>query len=273
MNIARLVAAALAAFLLGASGAISITGQLLAYQDGYVFFTSGDGFRVAPNLTILDDKTKAPSKLVPGPRLYARAVFSPDGVVTELDLSRQPLPLEPLSDQVAQFAVTESPRYANPELAPKPVPSDQTGPYQGQTFSGKPVLVTITVQVPPTTPPDAQIYITTDVSGWNPQAIPMDRIDALHFRITQRLASGTILHYYYTRGTQQSEERAENGLDRPPHVLVVSDADVRAISDIVYYWADQIGGVQQIQPNTLPTPYNPAPFPNLPARPAPTHAP
>jgi hypothetical protein len=95
----------------------------------------------------------------------------------------------------------------------------------------------------------------------------------LHFRVTQRINSGTILRYYYTRGSQQSEERAANGLDRAPRRVVISDADVRAISDVVYYWADQIGGLQQPQPNTLPTPYNPVPFPNLPPRPTKTAAP
>ncbi len=39
----------------------------------------------------------------------------------------------------------------------------------------------------------AQIYIATDVSGWNPQAIMMDRIDALHFVAIQRMASGTVI--------------------------------------------------------------------------------
>src|SRR6202030_2314985 len=81
-----------------ATGAISITGQILAYQDGFVFFTNGDGFRVAPDLKILNDATKAPSTDVPRPRIYARAVFDANGTVTELDLSRAPLPLEPLSD-------------------------------------------------------------------------------------------------------------------------------------------------------------------------------
>ena len=247
--------------LLAATAPVSITGQLLAYQDGFVFFTSGDGFRVAPNVLILDEKSRKPGALIPMPRMYARAVFDTSGTVTELDLSRDPLPLEPLPDEVAKFAVVASPRYPNPELA-RPATTTENG--VSQTFSGKLVLLTMTVQVPPTTPLTANVYITTDTDAWNPQAIQMDRVDALHFRISRRIASGTVLHYLYTRGSLQSEERAENGLEREPRQLIVSDADVRAVNDVVYSWADTSTGGQSAQPNALPTPYNPIPFRNLP---------
>ncbi len=259
----RLALATLAMLLIAASAPVSITGQVLAYQDGFVFFTSGDGFRMASNPAILDDATKKPSTLVPAPRIYARAVFNDAGDVTELDLSRAPLPLEPFPDVVRLFVVTASPPYANPELGEALA---QTRNGVAQTFSGRPVLVNITVQVPPNTPLSAQLYLTTDTSGWNPQAIPMDRIDALHYRVTRRIASGTIMRYLYTRGSLQTEERAENGLDRQPREAVINDADVRAVNDVVYGWADLSGGAPQVsQPNAIPTPFNPAPFPNLPS--------
>ena len=263
--IRRIFAFAAALLIVGAAPAVSITGQLLAYQQGYVFFTSGNGFKVAPDVRVLDDATKTPTTLQPIPREFARAVFNDAGQVVELDLSKTPLPLEPLNEQVASYVVQDSPYYANPELAPKQsVGTTNNGVHQ--TFSGKLVLLNITVQVPPTTPLNAQIYMATDTTSWNPQAIQMDRIDALHFRIVRRFASGTILHYLYTRGSLQTEERAENGLDQAPHSIVVSDADVRAVSDVVYQWADQTSANgAQIQPNVVPTPYNPAPFPNLPS--------
>jgi hypothetical protein len=63
----------------------------------------------------------------------------------------------------------------------------------------------------------------------------------------------------------QSQEAAQNGLQRTPRDLVVTNADVRVIRDTVYAWQDSVaGGVQQVQPQIMPTPYNPAPFPNLP---------
>jgi hypothetical protein len=253
----------LAALLLGTNAPIAITGQLLAYQDGYVFFTTGDGFRVAPSVEILDDKTRLPTSQRPAPREYARAVFSDTGEVTELDLSKVPLPVGPLPPGVEHFAVALSTPYPNPDLAPS---QPTTAAFGGipQTYSGRPVLVTITVQVPPNTPPASQIFITTDTSGWNPQAIAMDRVDTLHFRITRKIDSGTVLHYLYTRGSLQNEERAQNGLEPKPRSLIVGDADVRAVSDTVYSWADQTTNGSQVQPDVLPTPFNPAPFPNLP---------
>jgi len=261
----RFLALLLVFVTVAASGPISITGQILAYQDGFVFFTNGDGFRVAPDLKILNDATKAPSTDVPRPRVYARAVFDASGTVTELDLSRAPLPIEPLTDVVSKFAVTASPIYPNPELVPKTTEMSTAPQNAGSAAgSGRPVLVTITVEVPPLTPPGASIYIATDASGWNPEAIQMERIDALHYRVTQRFAAGTIFRYLYTRGSLQAEERAQNGLDRDPRVLDVPDADVRGVNDTVYNWADSLSGGITSQPNAIPTPYNPAPFPNLP---------
>jgi len=263
-RIRRLVAIATTLLILGTAPAVSITGQLLAYQQGFVFFTSGNGFKVAPDVRIVDDATKSPTQLQPKPRIFARAVFNDAGQVAELDLSKAPLPLEPLSAQVQSYVVAASPAYPNPDLSPQQT-IGTTSNGVPQTFSGKMVLLQITVQVPPTTPLNAQVYMTTDTTSWNPQAIQMDRIDALHFRIVRRFASGTILHYLYTRGSMQNEERQENGLDAPAHSLIVTDADVRAVNDIVYRWADQSGPAGQVvQPDVVPTPYNPAPFPNLP---------
>ena len=260
----RVVAACLVFAAVAASGPASMTGQLLAYQDGFVFFTNGAGFRVEPGVKVLNDVVKTPATEVPRARLYARAIFDNAGAVAELDLSHAPLPIEPLTPQIEAFSVQQSPTYPNPDLAPHP--SSYSGTTGGSIAgTGKPVLVVVTVQVPPLTPPAAQIYITTDSSGWNPQAIQMDRIDALHFRITRKLAAGTVLNYLYTRGSFQSQERAQNGLQRDPRHLIITDADVRAVNDTVYNWADAITGSQSAQPNAIPTPYNPAPFPNLPA--------
>lgn len=263
----RLATTLLATALLATSGsALSFTGQLLAYQGGYVFFTTGDGFRVAPDVAILDDATKKPTTLRPAPRVYARATFDDKGYVTELDLTRSALPIQPLPDGVRQFAVQLSPRVPNPELdTPAAANTINNVLTAGRTFSGKPVLVVITVQVPPSTPLTAQLYLTTDTTGWNAQAIQLDRIDALHFRVTRRIPSGTIMRYLYTRGSFQSEERGENGLDRTPRQVIIGDADVRAINDVVYNWADQTTGGVTSQPFAIPTPFNPAPFPNLPA--------
>jgi hypothetical protein len=257
----------LAVVLLAASaGNIVVSGQLLAYQDGYVFFTTGDGFHVAQDIVIRDAKTGGPTALHPAPRIWARATFDTTGRVTELDLSRAPLAPQGSFADVARFAVALSSPVPNPDLldaATTPPPGQTT--VATQHFSGRPVLVTFIVQVPPYTPFTSSIYIATDQSGWNAQAIPMDRVDALHYQITRRFASGTVFRYLYNRGSLQTQEIAQNGLARKPRELVVTDADVRVLRDTVYAWQDAApGGLNQVQPQIMPTPYNPAPFPNLP---------
>jgi hypothetical protein len=257
----RLGALLAALILLAAAAPLSVTGQLLAYQDGFVFFTTGDGFRLAPNVAILDDETKTPSKVQPVARDYARAVFNDAGQIVEIDLSRKPLPVGPFPDTVHAFAVTASTPYPNPDLgAPELTSSNGVK----ETFSGKPVLVKFQVQVPASTPLNAQVFIATDASGWNPQAIQMDRVDALHFVAVRRMASGTILHFLYTRGTLQTEEVGPNGLSLRPHQLVVTDSDTNNTNNVIAAWADASASNLLSQPSVFPTPYNPAPFPNLP---------
>jgi hypothetical protein len=257
----RLGALLCALILLAAGAPVSISGQLLAYQDGYVFFTTGDGFRLAPDVAILDEQTKQPAKRAPAPRDYARAVFNDAGQVVELDLSYKPYPVGPLPDAVTAFAVTASSPYPNPELAAPPQTSSNG---VAETFSGKQVLVKFQVQVPPTTPINAEVFIATDVSGWNPEAIQLDRIDALHFAVVRRMASGTVLHFLYTRGTLQTEEVGPNGLSLKPRTLTVNDSDTNSANNIVAQWADANANNILQQPSVFPTPYNPAPFPNLP---------
>jgi hypothetical protein len=260
--------ALLAIALIAAAPSIVVSGQLLAYQDGYVFFTSGDGFHVAHDVAIRDAKTGGATAVKPAPRVWARATFDSSGTVTELDLSRDPLPPQGSFSDVQRFAVAISTPLPNPDLLiyqPTPAPGE-TMAAANVHYSGRPVLVTFIVQVPPYTPFTASVYISTDQAGWNAQAIPMDRVDALHYAITRRFNSGTIFRYIYDRGSLQSQEIAQNGLARVPRNLAVTDADVRVIRDTVFAWQDSApGAVNAPQPQIMPTPYNPAPFPNLPS--------
>jgi len=157
----------------------------------------------------------------------------------------------------------QSPVVVNPELAP--VQADATGAEARRHYTGAPVPVSFVVRVPPSTPLTASIYITTDQSAWNPQAIRMDRIDALHFRITRTFASGTRFKYLYTRGSLSTQEVDERGIQRVPRQILVPDIQTLARGDEVYAWQDTNVGNQQPQPDGIPTPYNPVPFPNLPA--------
>jgi len=237
-----------------APAVIQYTGQLLDVQRGFVFFTTGDGFRIAPNVRIVDFKTGGETHMKATTGAFARATFDEtSGAIVRLELSRVRLPESTSVATVKRFAVTLSSPAPNPDLAPSTS--------AGQSYSGKSVLVTFTVQVPPSTPLTDGVYISTDQSQWNPIAIRMDRIDGLHYRVTREIRSGTMFHYRYTRGSFSTTERGRDGLEMTPRSLTIPDLDVKRRDDTVYHWSDESGLSQGVGPtNTLPTPFNPRPF-------------
>jgi hypothetical protein len=236
-----------------------ITAQILDYEKGYLFLTTGDGFHVAPNVSV--------SGGTPGARRFARVTFDASGVITKIEVSKTALPAEGDFNFIHRFAVALSTPAPNPELGVPP------SSLCGQVVPGRRVTVTISVEVPPTTGMTDQVYMTTDQSGWNPQAFKLDRVDALHYRTALHFYSGTVLHYLFDRGSSQSIQRGENGLEMQPYVLCIGDADVQAIGKKVFHWGDEASSGLPAIPQTMPTPYNPAPFPNLPTPPAPSHTP
>jgi hypothetical protein len=230
---------------------VAFAGQILDVRKSFVFFTTGDAFRLAPNYKLLNAAGTGPTTLHPVTLTYARATFDAgSGAVVTLALSQRPFPKEASYQDVKGFAVAVSTPFENTEL---------THP-NGEGYDGKPVLVVITVEVPPTTPFTDQVYIATDTSGWSPTAIKMDRVDSLHYRVSTTYASGTKLVYRYTRGSWPTSERGQNGL-QITHSLVVPNLDVKRLADTVYAWADQ----NPNNPNPAgvagtATPYNPIPF-------------
>jgi hypothetical protein len=232
---------------------IRFTGQLLDLRNGYVFFTTADAFKVSPALRVVDFDSGGPTALVPSPRLFARATLDPEsGSVVELALTKRRLPTDAAYQQAyAQahvYAAAGSPTVVAPELL------------HGVRLTGRPVAVTFFVQVPPTTPLTDNVYLSTDASGWVANAMRMDRIDALHYRLTRTYASGTKFAYRYTRGSWNSVEVGENGLQGDTHQFFVPEVDAKRLSDVVYRWSDQNPTAPQVGPDTIPTPFNPNPF-------------
>jgi hypothetical protein len=237
---------------------VRFTGQLLDVRNGYVYFTTADAFKTSPVLRVVDFDTGGPTSLTPGPELYARATLeAASGSIVELALTRRKLPTDEASLQAYQqahsYVITGSPKVVAPELL------------HGQRLTGRPVAVTFYVQVPPTTSLTDTVYITTDASGWVANAMRMDRIDALHYRLTRSFASGTKFAYRYTRGSWTSVEVGEDGLQDDPHQFFVPEVDAKRLTDVVYRWSDQNGTQQQAGPDAIPTPFNPNPFANLPS--------
>ena len=230
---------------------VRVTGQLLDVRNGFVYFTSGDAFKLAAAPRIADYDTGKPTTLQPRAKLFARAIIDPaTKQVVELDLTTRHLADDASYASVAQqYALTRPTTEPAPEIV-------------GQRISGREVAVTIVVTVPPTTPLNADIYISTDASNWNPQAIKMDRIDGQRYRAIRRFASGTRFFYRVTRGSWNSAERGQNGLEGPPHEYFTKEVDAHIESFTVYAWSDDRGNVpQQAGPGAIPTPFNPNPFP------------
>jgi hypothetical protein len=233
------------------------SGQLLDVRGGFVFFTTGDGFALDPQCRMVNAATGAPTTRAAVTGMYASASFDPQsGHVVELALSQTPLPQAASYGAIQHFAVALSTPYPDPDLASTP----GSGSAPGGPYTGRRVLVQFTVQVPPTTPLTDDIYISTDQSQWNPQAIKLIRIDALHYRINSEFSSGTKLLYLYTRGSWRSVERGEDGLERSPHVFIVGENDTQSHSDVVYHWSDELQGAPEAEPGSIPTPFNPYPF-------------
>lgn len=230
-----------------------VTAQILDFEKGYLFLTTGDGFHVAQGAVIVHGP--------PGARDFARITFDASGNVTRIEVSKSALKPEGDLGAIHRFAVALSPPVENPELAqpPKSLCS--------QVIPGRRVLVTINVEVPPTTGATDQVYMTTDQSGWNPQAYRLDRVDALHYRTSLRFYSGTVLHYLFDRGSSQSIQRGENGLEMQPYLLCIGDADAQVVGKQIAHWGDEASSGLPAIPQTFPTPFNPAPFPNLPTPP------
>jgi hypothetical protein len=237
---------------------VSYTGRLIDYEQGFIFFSSGDGFQLAPDVRIVDAATGGPTTLKPGPHVFARATFDKaTKMVVEVGLSQKALTGGIALADVKQYAQEASPAEPNPELAPK------AGAIPGRQGTGRQIPVTVTVSVPPTTPLTADVYMATDVSNWNPRAIRLDRIDANHYRVRTDFTVGTLLHYKFTRGDWNTAERTATGLDGDPHTLDLRrDSDVVNIDPEVEHWADDnLGAGTAPGPNGLPTPYNPGAVP------------
>jgi len=230
------------------AGLVLFTGQLLDVRGGYVYFTTGDAFKLVAVPRYTDYATGAPTTLLPHAGLYARAVLDPaTRLVIQLDLTTRHLAIDKQYNAVHGYAVAASTPIPAPEI-------------KGTPITGKAVPVAFIVTVPPNTPLRARVFISTDVSGWDPRAIEMDRINGTQFRVVRTFASGTKFAYRVTRGSWTNKELGENGLEADPHLFTVKEIDSQAARTTVYAWADQRANQSEPQPGAIPTPYNANPY-------------
>ena len=234
------------------------TGELLDVRTDYIYFTTADAFKVAPNLRVVDFDTGGPTKLVPGPGLFARATLDiATGNIVTLAITKRRLASDAAYaqayEQAHRYAIRGTPTTVAPEIN------------RGSRLTGRPVAVTFVVQVPPTTPLSDSVYLTTDASGWVANAMKMDRIDALHYRLTRIYASGTQFAFRYTRGSWQSVEVGEDGLEADAHDFLVPEVNAKLVRTSVYRWSDQNPSEPNVGPDSIPTPFNPNPFGGFPS--------
>ena len=248
---AAFAAAALPTLAQSPGELVRFTGQLLDLRNGYVYFTSGDAFKLAAAPKIADYDTGGPTALQPRAKLFARAIIDPaTNQVVELDLTTKRLAFDAAYGVVPNpLSVTKPTTVKAPEIVGIPV-------------TGKEVAVAFVVTVPPTTAINSSVYISTDASNWNPQAIKMDRIDGQRYRAIRRFASGTKFAFRVTRGSWNSVELGNDGLQAPPHEYYTKEVDAQEARVTVFAWTDDRANVPQAaQPGAIPTPFNPNPFP------------
>jgi hypothetical protein len=207
-------------------------GQIIDLERGYVVFSTGDAFKLSPDATVVDAATRARPRYAIEPGVYAVASLAQaSGLVTELRVSQHPLAVgTPIAQVPRQFVVAVSSPQPNPDLVPPRA--------RYTSVLSRSVGVVITVEVPPDTPFTDDVYMATDTSGWNPQAIKMQRLDGRHFRIVLDVQGGTEIHYLFTRGTWATVERDRAGLQRKPRDLYVPGGDSETIDTTVERWAD-----------------------------------
>ena len=228
---------------------ITYTGQLLDVRNNYVYFTTGDAFAAIDPLRIVSYETGNVTTVQPVAKMFAKASFDPKThKIIELAITSKRVPVTQSTSALIGYAVAKSQKSSAAELA------------GGTPMTGKPVAVVFEVNAPPTTNITDTLYISTDAGGWNPMEIKLDRVDAYRYRAERTYASGTKFSYRVTRGSWNSVERGEDGLDSAPHQFVVREVDALAARANVYHWSDENAAHPQAGPMSIPTPYNSNPF-------------
>jgi hypothetical protein len=112
-----------------------------------------------------------------------------------------------------------------------------------QPFAGAPVAVpvavTFVVSVPSNTPPTDTVYFTADARNWVPNAVRMTPLSANVWTATLTLGQGSSLKYKYTRGSWQTAETNQAGIEIPNRSLIVTKtATSQTVNDTVLRWSD-----------------------------------
>ncbi len=112
-----------------------------------------------------------------------------------------------------------------------------------QPFSGGPLAeqipVTFTVNVPVNTPTADTVYIASNNANWVANGIRMAPQSGNRWTVTIMLGKGSSLSYKYTRGSWQTAETNQSGIEIPNRSLsVTKTANNEQVNDVVLRWSD-----------------------------------
>ncbi|GAC1501016.1 MAG: hypothetical protein NVS1B2_25920 [Vulcanimicrobiaceae bacterium] len=195
-----------------------VRGALLAIADDYVVFTSGTVLRLRPHSVIAPQATLGETVRVTVDRATHEALAISPGETPRAagDVAIADLPVG--------FGVTvvgAIERHARR--------TDATGAAVHRT-------ITLTVDVPANTPPNADAYVATDRSAFGPAEIRMQRVGARRFSVVLTLDRERV-RYEFTRGSAATIERDRRGGVVEPRTLDATSAGT--VEDTVRRWADR----------------------------------
>jgi hypothetical protein len=219
VKLRRIVAlCALLATLAAKPAPLSVVGQVLVVDHGYLVFTTGDAVRIDPAFTFPRVKLGQYVRVLidTSTRTITSAEVAPHSLA-DGDIEAAKLP---------RAYVVASERSRRTETG--------GGSTVGQFVH--PVTVTITVQVPDNTPLGDDVYLATDRTNFSPAEVRMTRADARTWTTSLQLGSGTQLRYEFTRGNFATIERDKRGGIVEPRPL--NAADNLQTHDTVAHWAD-----------------------------------
>ncbi len=112
-----------------------------------------------------------------------------------------------------------------------------------QPFAGgplaQPIQVTIVVTVPSNTPTRDIVYMATDAANWVPNGVRMSPLTGNRWTATLTLGKGSSLKYKYTRGSWETAETNQSGMEIPNRSLSITKTnDTQQVQDLVVRWSD-----------------------------------
>lgn len=99
-----------------------------------------------------------------------------------------------------------------------------------------PATIVLEVTVPANTPPNDDVYVSTERSTYGAAEVRMQRIDARRFTATVAFDTAGHVRYRYTRGSYATVERDRRGGIVEPRV---AERGASKRDDTVTRWADE----------------------------------